>query len=70
MHGLTIASIILLIFGIITFLSGTYLLWKTSPPYSVASLLITTGLLFMLGSIVALCISLQYNNKPEIITNS
>lgn len=66
MHFLKILSILFLIVGIVFFVVGIIWYWNSSPPYGYTSALITIGLLFILGSIIILCISLQYDMKSPI----
>lgn len=66
MHLLKIFSIILLIIGIIIVVSGLIWYWNASPPYGNISVIIIIGFLFMLGAIIMLCVSLQYDMKPPI----
>lgn len=61
MHPLKIVSIVLLIAGAIIFTSGLLLFWKSQPPYGWASIFIMIGLLFLLGSIIMLCVAQQYD---------
>lgn len=66
MHWLKIASILILIIGIIIFVAGLLVLYFGNPPYGTASALLIIGVLFLLGSIAMLCVSLQYDQKPII----
>lgn len=61
MHPLKIVSIILLLTGIVVFVAGMLLLWLTKPPYGWANVLITTGILFLLGAIIMLAVSFEYD---------
>lgn len=66
MHPLKITSILLFLAGAIIFFAGLLILWKGNPPYGTASVLIAIGLLFALGAIIMLCVSLQYDMKMPI----
>lgn len=65
MHPLKIVSIVLLALGAIIFAAGLIILWKAPPPYSWASIYIMLGILFLLGAIIILCVSQQYDMKPS-----
>ena len=64
MHPLKIVSIVLLLTGAVVLAAGLIVMWTTQPPYGSASVLITLGILFLLGSIIMLCVSQQYDRKP------
>ena len=66
MHPLKIVSILLLVSGATIFVAGLIVLWKTQPPYGWASILIMIGILFLLGSIIMLCVAQQYDMKSPI----
>lgn len=66
MHFLKIFSILLLIIGAILFVVGLIWYMQSGPPYGYVSAVITIGLLLILGSIVMLCVSLQYDMKSPI----
>ena len=59
MNVVKIISIILLISGIIVFVGGIIILWRSEPPYGWASVLIFIGILFLLGANITLCIGQQ-----------
>jgi len=65
MHVVKIISIILLISGIIVFVGGLIILWRSTPPYGWASILILIGILFLLGAIITLCIGQQYEQSSS-----
>ncbi len=65
MHGLKIISILVLAAGVLTIVAAMLLLWLTPPPYKIGSLLIVMGLIFIVGSIILICVSQQYDmNHP------
>lgn len=64
MHALKFVSILLLISGALIFAAGLFLYWTTDPISGWAGGLIVIGLLFLLGSIIMLCVSLQYDMEP------
>jgi hypothetical protein len=63
MHALTVASILLLIAGSLVLAGGLFLYWQTNPVSIWATALVIIGMLFLLGSIIMLCVSLQYNTE-------
>ena len=66
MHLLKIFSILLLIIGVIILIAGLFWYWNASPPYGYISAVVIIGLLFMLGAIILLCVSFQYDMKSPV----
>lgn len=66
MNSLKFVSILLLIFGGILFIIGLWLYWTTNPISGWAGFSVVTGLLFLFGAIIFLCVSQQYDT-PETI---
>lgn len=64
MHILKFISIILLLSGVGFFAAGLWLYWTTNPISNWASVLIMIGIIVLLGAIILLIISLQYEIKP------
>ena len=69
MHALKFASILLMLAGAAIFGAGLFLYWQTNPISDWASACIMIGLLFLLGSIIMLAVSHQYDLAP-ITTNT
>jgi hypothetical protein len=63
MNWTKIFSILLFLSGAVFFSLGIYLYWTTNPISGWASILVMTGLLFLLGAIVFLCIGQQYDTS-------
>lgn len=61
MHALKIASVLILIAGVILFSTGVIVYWINNPVPNWASGFVMSGLLIILGAIILLCISLQYD---------
>lgn len=64
MHFLKITGILILIIGIILFTIGLLLYWRTNPISGWASFNLTMGTLLLLGAIILLCVSQQYDMRP------
>lgn len=64
MHALKVTSILILLAGIGLFILGLVLYWTTNPISGWASASIMIGLLFLLGAIIMLAISEQYDLEP------
>lgn len=60
MNAFTLFSFLVLVGGIIVFGIGLILYWTTNPVTYWADAAIIIGLLFLLGSIMMLCVSVQY----------
>lgn len=60
MHGLTLLSILFLLFGATILSLGIWLYWTTNPISGWAGTNVTLGVLLLLGAIVFLSIGLYY----------